>query len=238
MHDLIGAQKRLSSVYRKYIESAFPLRYPHMNAEREELYERSNILWQQPLLEPTPVYPSSERTLADAAAELPSAYRDLPNFGRGLWDDPNTELWAHQWESLKAVIADGKDLVVTTGTGSGKTECFLLPILAEIARESAGWPGSPPPPPDRRWWENTDSKARWRSQWAHTGRHAAGLHAVRALIMYPLNALVEDQLRRLRQALDSDETLAWMDGNRAGNRVTFDTPGRRPSPESANRDTR
>ena len=39
--------------------------------------------------------------------------------------------------------------------------------------------------------------------------------------MYPLNALVEDQLRRLRQALDSDAALAWMDGNRAGNRVTF-----------------
>ncbi len=39
--------------------------------------------------------------------------------------------------------------------------------------------------------------------------------------MYPLNALVEDQLRRLRQALDSDAALAWMDANRAGNRVTF-----------------
>ena len=221
MRDLIGAQKRLSSVYRKYIESAFPLRYPHMSEERAELYENSDILWQQPLLEPTPVYPSSGLTLADAAANLPPAYRDLPNFARGLWDDPDTRLWAHQWDSLKAVIADGEDLVVTTGTGSGKTECFLLPILAEIARESADWPSSPPPPSDWRWWENTNGKARWRSQWAHTARYDAGLHAVRALIMYPLNALVEDQLRRLRQALDSDAALAWMDDNRAGNRVTF-----------------
>ena len=219
MHDLIGAHERMASVYQKYIESAFPLRYPHMNEERRALYAESDILRQPPLLEPTPVYPSSGLTLADAAANLPSAYRDLPNFARGLWDDPDTKLWAHQWDSLKAVIADSKDIVVTTGTGSGKTECFLLPILAEIARESAGWPSSPPPPSDWRWW--TDNRADWRSQWAHTGRSAANLHAVRALIMYPLNALVEDQLRRLRQALDSDAALAWMDANRAGNRVTF-----------------
>ena len=39
--------------------------------------------------------------------------------------------------------------------------------------------------------------------------------------LHPLNALVEDQTRRLRQALDSDETLAWMDANRAGNRAAF-----------------
>lgn len=219
MHDLIGAHERMTSVYRKYIESAFPLRYPHMSEERAELYENSAILWQPPLLEPTPVYPSSGLTLADAAAELPPKYRDLPNFAKGLWDDPNTRLWAHQWESLKTVLKDGEDLVVTTGTGSGKTECFLLPILAEIARESAAWPSSPPPPSDWRWW--TDNRADWRSQWAHTGRNKAGLHAVRALIMYPLNALVEDQLRRLRQTLDSDAALAWMDDNRAGNRVTF-----------------
>ena len=219
MHDLVGAHARLTDVYRKYIDSAFPLRYPHMVEERRALYDRSDILRQPPLLEPTPVYPSSGLTLADAADNLPSQYGDLPDFAKELWGDPNVQLWRHQWESLKTALSDGKDLVVTTGTGSGKTECFLLPILAELARESAGWRGSPAPPADRKWWR--DDRAAWRSQWAHTGRNAAGLHAVRALIMYPLNALVEDQLRRLRQTLDSDRALAWMDANRAGNRVTF-----------------
>ena len=219
MNDLVGAHARLTDVYRKYIDSAFPLRYPHMVEERRALYDRSDILRQPPLLEPTPVYPSSGLALADAADKLPSQYADMSEFAKELWDDPNVQLWRHQWESLKTVLADGKDLVVTTGTGSGKTECFLLPILAELARESAGWPRSPAPPADRKWWQ--DDRATWRSQWAHTGRSAAGIHAVRALIMYPLNALVEDQLRRLRQTLDSDSALAWMDANRAGNRVTF-----------------
>ena len=219
MHDLVGAHARLTDVYRKYIDSAFPLRYPHMVEERRALYARSDILRQPPLLEPTPVYPSSGLSLADAAKELPAKYADLPAFANELWGGQNVRLWKHQWESLKTALTDGKDLVVTTGTGSGKTECFLLPILAELARESAGWPQCPPPPANRKWW--TDDRPAWRSQWKHTGRAKAGLHAVRALIMYPLNALVEDQLRRLRQTLDSDEALAWMDANRAGNRVTF-----------------
>jgi Lhr-like helicase len=41
------------------------------------------------------------------------------------------------------------------------------------------------------------------------------------LILYPLNALVEDQLRRLRKVLDSPETHAWLDRERGGNRITF-----------------
>lgn len=41
MHDLVGAHERLTDVYRKYIDSAFPLRYPHMVEERRALYDRS-----------------------------------------------------------------------------------------------------------------------------------------------------------------------------------------------------
>ena len=77
MHDLTGAHARLTDVYRKYIDSAFPLRYPRMVEERRELYARSDILRQRPLLEPTPVYPSSGSTLADAAETPPSQYADL-----------------------------------------------------------------------------------------------------------------------------------------------------------------
>ena len=215
MHDLVGAYERLTSVYRKYVESAFPLRYPNMAEERKVLYSSSDVLSQPPLLEPTPVYPSSGLTLADAATQLPAEYRDLPSFAQGLLANPATRLWNHQWTSLRTVLQDKKDLIVTTGTGSGKTECFLLPVLAELANESARWPASPPPPANRRWWE--DDTSAWQSQWAHTGRS----HAVRAIVLYPLNALVEDQLRRLRQTLDSDDVLRWLDDKRGGNRITF-----------------
>ena len=59
-------------------------------------------------------------------------------------------------------------MVVTTGTGSGKTEAFLLPILSKLAIE-----------------------ARERPQ-------SFAMPAVRALMLYPMNALVNDQLGRLR----------------------------------------
>ena len=117
------------------------------------------------------------------------------------------------------MVVNKKDIVVTTGTGSGKTECFLFPLLAELARDSSSWPACPNPAEDRKWWQNNQSS--WRGQWTHTGRKEENLHAVRAIILYPLNALVEDQLRRLRSTLDSDNVHNWLNNQRAGNRILF-----------------
>ena len=55
------------------------------------------------------------------------------------------------------------------------------------------------------------------SQRSHETRPAA----VRALILYPLNALVEDQLARLREAIDTPAAKSWLDQNRNGNRIYF-----------------
>ena len=43
-------------------------------------------------------------------------------------------LYSHQEEALKKANA-GNNLVVTTGTGSGKTECFVIPIVNSLLRE-------------------------------------------------------------------------------------------------------
>ena len=51
-----------------------------------------------------------------------------------LYDPPYT----HQATALEATIRDGKSLVVTTGTGSGKTESFLLPILGKLGDRGSG----------------------------------------------------------------------------------------------------
>ena len=113
---------------------------------------------------------------------------------------------------------------MTTGTGSGKTECFLVPVLAELMRESAQWtvPGLRPPTWD--WWDDRHRTMQGQnpryaqrvSQRGHETRPAA----IRALLLYPLNALVEDQLVRLRVTLDS-AARAWLDTHRLGNRIYF-----------------
>ena len=218
MHDLVGAYERMNRVYQWYIESAFPLRYKALSEERRKLLAQQGVLSQPPLLETIPVYPTLSNNLAETSQLLPPDYQDLQYLAQDLLPT-NVELWEHQWESLHQVLVNKKDIVVTTGTGSGKTECFLLPLLAELARDSASWPACPKPADDRKWWQ--DNQTPWKSQWTHTGRKEENLHAVRAVILYPLNALVEDQLRRLRETLDSENVHNWLNDQRAGNRILF-----------------
>lgn len=217
MYDLLGSYERISDVYRMYIESAFPFRYQGLNEERRSLLSKQGILSQPPLIETTPIYPSSGNNIATASQLLPTGYQDLQFMAKELMP-ANRELYKHQWEALHEVVNNGRDIVVTTGTGSGKTESFLLPLLAELARESSLWHISSAPHNNRKWWTNSGTRV---GQWHHTSRYSAGLHAVRALIIYPLNALVEDQLRRLRKTLDSPKFNHWMDNYRGGNRILF-----------------
>lgn len=215
MHDLIGAYNRMEEIYRQYIKSAFPLRYDSLSTERDQLLRQKDpaILSQPPLLEPVPVYPSSSRTFRETAAQrLPIEYQDLPDLAQTLFR-PQDKLYEHQEESLVAVLKNKKDIVVTTGTGSGKTECFLLPLLGQLSYESKDWTTPKQPSIGRQWWKGGARTA----QWEHLTRPTA----LRAIILYPLNALVEDQLRRLRMALDSEQTHTWLDKERKGNRITF-----------------
>ncbi|HMN39063.1 MAG TPA: hypothetical protein PKD49_15315 [Hyphomicrobium sp.] len=57
------------------------------------------------------------------------------------------------------------------------------------------------------------------SQRAHEAQSRPA--AVRALVLYPLNALAEDQMARLRLALDGSAARAWLTANRSGNRFWF-----------------
>jgi Lhr-like helicase len=197
-----------------YIKSAFPLKDRILAKERELLLRKPSVLSQPPLLETVPVYPSSNLTLDEATQALPEEYSDLTQLGARIFPS-NRQLYQHQWESLNASLRCKKDIVVTTGTGSGKTECFLLPLIAQLAYESRSWPAAPSPPQERMWWR--DKKQQRVGQWEHVLRPSA----LRAIILYPLNALVEDQLRRLRVALESKATHHWLDEHRGHNRITF-----------------
>ncbi len=221
MHDVVGSYQRLERIYRMYIESAFPLRNQALSQERRQLLQQPEILSQFPLLETVPVYPPSDYNIAEAAQKLvdltgDDTYLGLRELAKMLFSDGTRDfnLFQHQWQSLHDAIVQQKDIIVTTGTGSGKTEAFLSPLLAQLARESATWKNARTVSKHRKWWNGNGDRI---SQWEHFERPAA----VRALILYPLNALVEDQLRRLRQTLDNDQIRAWLDGNRGGNRITF-----------------
>ena len=77
-----------------------------------------------------------------------------------------THVYGHQEEAIRAIHA-GRTTLVSTGTGSGKTECFLYPIVSKSLK--------------------------LRDEGAPAG--------ISAIIVYPMNALAEDQLGRLRSLL-------------------------------------
>jgi len=233
MKDPVGAFDTVRDNFIRYIQTVFGTRFHSIEAEREELLREPDVLYQEPWIEPLPIYQKSGKTIQDLKEEdLPSINdQELSDFKSlvacGLFGD--YELYDHQTEMLKTVL-EGRNCVVTAGTGSGKTEAFLLPLFAYLARESSDWAAPDTPDPHvNDWWndnpwqesccnEHNRIQRSYRvSQRGHEQRDAA----VRALIIYPMNALVEDQLTRLRRALDSHDAREWFQHNREGNRIYF-----------------
>jgi len=228
MKDPIASFERIRDNFLLYVKTAFGTQFPSIERERELLLRRPGTFCQDPWIEPLPRYQTS-KTLADFVnGDIPNltegALRDFKELALcGLVGD--YELFTHQDEMLGRAMG-GQHVVVTAGTGSGKTESFLLPLLAYLSQESASWSAPNAPAVHHNdWWKNegwqqdcADSRASCRvSQRAHDTRDAA----VRGLILYPMNALVEDQLTRLRRALDSDQSREWFRTRRNGNRIYF-----------------
>lgn len=170
-HSIQETIHQLHVALKQYIEATYHISAPTLIAKREALLDRAAVIHQIPYLESTPRYKSGANFadivgLPDAALDLFSSLAVETNGSpRILYDPP----YSHQSEALKHALVDGKNIVIMTGTGSGKTESFLLPVLGKLAREAKANPDS-----------------------------FADQPAMRSLLLYPMNALVNDQLGRLR----------------------------------------
>ena len=221
--------EHLRDTYLRYLDSPFNFRYADLVSERRRLLDTDGRIYRHPLIEPVPAYRSSGQSLETAAQDIlaglwqPSEIADASEFiSLGLFPS-GRELYQHQRDVLQDVLVDRRDSVVTTGTGSGKTECFLLPIVATLIRESASWPAPSQRPHGWDWWNDFTVAGRQR-RWAQRvpqRAHEVRPAAMRALILYPLNALVEDQLSRLREGLDSEAARQWLGNRRSGNLIYF-----------------
>ena len=140
MTNPIALFDHLRQTYLRYLESPFDLRYEPLVAERRALLDCDRRLYRDPLIEPVPPFASSGRTFAAAASEIlssswhPQLIGDLTVFvEQGLFP-PGRELYSHQFDAFRAAVAAGEDVIATSGTGSGKTECFLLPLAAALVQ--------------------------------------------------------------------------------------------------------
>ena len=238
MLDPIGGFERIRDFYISYLDTAFRIRQERLAEERRTLLHRPGNLTTHPFLEPVPRYRASERALEDLVADDASnPLAPLSDAGRqafielalsGLFPGEasgNPHLrrrsvhkpYTHQMEMLTRGLKPGCPGIVTSGTGSGKTESFMLPILAALSDEAVSWPRPSPGYLRGRWWETSPDRFK-----AHRALEAKDRpKAVRALVLYPMNALVEDQLARLRRTLDSQEAREVMDTRFGGNRIFF-----------------
>ena len=161
--------QQLHRALRDYIEATYHVSHPMLVEQRRRLLDELGVIHQLPYLESTPRYRTGaafrDLGLDPAALEVFAAVSKAES-DSGLLHDPP---YQHQATSTKLSLVDGRSLVVITGTGSGKTECFLLPILGKLAREAQT-----------------------------NGQEFGSTPAVRAIVLYPMNALVNDQLGRLR----------------------------------------
>jgi len=146
----------------RYIFSAFPITDPDLAKQaRQKLKGKTSLdipLVQGPFVSLSEAFAKGE--LVQAMADRGLLHPIMP----GLIGYPS--MWLHQEQVLHAV-KEGRHVLVATGTGSGKTESFLYPIIDDLLRQ--------------------------RDQGIREG--------VTAILVYPMNALANDQLDRLRDML-------------------------------------
>jgi ATP-dependent helicase YprA (DUF1998 family) len=146
----------------RYIFSEFPLSDPQMESQAKELLKRSSSL-DIPLVK-GPYLSLSEAFAKGDSIQQMAADGKLHPVMPGLIGYPT--MYLHQQEVFEAV-RDNHHVLVSTGTGSGKTEAFLYPIVDQLLRE----------------------------------RDKGITSGLSAILVYPMNALANDQLDRLREML-------------------------------------
>jgi len=146
----------LEATLRRYLRTALPINrnFPKLRQRLDDALKQPGLLLKGPFVETLPDF-HKIKSLRELVAEG-LLHRDFDQLDEREFARP---LHRHQEEAVRAIVGRGENVVVATGTGSGKTECFLYPILDSLLKDpNLSQPG------------------------------------VRALLVYPLNALANDQL--------------------------------------------
>ena len=169
-------RRELKKTIVDYVETEYFGKTDELRARVDKELREDGVLFQEPYFEATPSYSIAEDGIRRCAIpdKAKKSLLAMAESHRGVFSSP----YAHQIDALEA-FWNGNDVLVSTGTGSGKTECFMWPMISKLSTEACGCPS-------------------WKDR------------AVRTLILYPMNALVADQVARLRKILGgaSDDLMA------------------------------
>ncbi|MFP5288789.1 MAG: DEAD/DEAH box helicase, partial [Thermoanaerobaculia bacterium] len=154
------AVRHLIDQYRRFLRTSYRFLDEHLRRQFEEHLARIDVVVKGPYVTLAREFHTGNTLGALIAADEADA-----ELARLRWPFGSNPLYVHQERAL-ALGRAGQSFVVTTGTGSGKTESFLLPVLDGVLR-----------------------------------RKREGVRGVQAILLYPMNALANDQLERLRRLL-------------------------------------
>ena len=145
-----------------YIETTFPMSNAPFKGSVAEMLAQKGSVYHEPYL--------AVRLPFRIAKEMPTCFEAI---------HPAYLPYVHQQKAFERLTGnDGRSTLIATGTGSGKTECFLYPIL----------------------------------EYCYQHRGESG---IKALIIYPMNALATDQSKRIAELIHNSPelqcTLAFLD---------------------------
>ncbi|HCD2181531.1 TPA: DEAD/DEAH box helicase [Corynebacterium striatum] len=169
--DPISAASQISASYKRYLKTLLDPQDQKTAEALNQKIDTTSALVKGPILQITPPFQSglTPQELIQEG-QLNSGFGEL-----GDYLPPTRPLYKHQETALRKINA-GRNLIVSTGTGSGKTETFLIPIINDLLREKEAGTLGP---------------------------------GVRALLLYPMNALANDQVERLRKILADMPALTF-----------------------------
>jgi hypothetical protein len=146
--------------YRDYLRTEFRAKDPGLREALEQALDQPLFLAQEPFFQAHRPFRSGKRW-----QELPID----PKLAQVMQArSRNERAYLHQSEAIDELLSpNARPVVVTTGTGSGKTEAFLLPVLQNAIEDAV------------RFKKN----------------------GLTAILVYPMNALANDQLQRIQDYL-------------------------------------
>ena len=162
-----GAIEQIKEKYQRFVETSFPIKDKILRQRFRDLIEHDHLLWQEPYISLSrPYLPGSTLQELVQAGYLDARLLSIPFFHTSK--SALGRVYYHQQEAIKRLTTlrghQPQNTLIATGTGSGKTEAFLIPIINHCLHHPE--PG------------------------------------IQAIIIYPMNALANDQLTRLRKLLD------------------------------------
>lgn len=156
----IRALDRVIEEYRDYLRTEFRARDPRLKQALEQALDAPRFLAQEAFYQ------------AHRPFKPGKGWRELPLDSRlasVMERRAGSHAYLHQSEAIEHLLgANAGPLVVTTGTGSGKTETFLLPVIQNAINDAIRY-------------------------------NRPGLTAI---LIYPMNALANDQLERINAYLN------------------------------------